>query len=400
MKIKEYAQKYEPYIIERRRFYHACPELSLQEAETVNWVKADLEAMGITDIRMMTSCNGLVADIRGGKAGKIFALRADMDALPVQEETGLPFASRNPGVMHACGHDCHIAMQLGAARILQACKEELCGTVRLIFQPAEEVGQGARRMYNEGAMEGVSALYGTHVWATFNAPAIDISAGNRMACCHGFTIEVEGKSSHASAPHLGVDAITVAAAIINNLQQCVSRMNDPLNPLVLTIGRIEGGTRWNSVAGKCTLEGTVRTFTRGTVVEDQIRKIAEGTAAGFGGKAVITKYDYMTDPVINADPRLVRLGRDAVTRLFGAQCLAALPTMMGSEDFANLAGGSIPYLYSFIASQNADAGIGVDETGAPYSNHHEKYTVDESILARGSAVAAQLAMDYLAETGE
>lgn len=401
MNIKELAQKHEQYIVDRRRFYHTCPELSLQEKETIQKIKADLLEMGITDIRMMETCHGLIADIHGGKPGKTFAMRADIDGLSVPEATGLPFASQNEGAMHACGHDNHIAMQLGAAKILMDCKDELCGNVRLIFQPAEEVAQGARRMTEEGATEGVDALYGTHVWATLEAPMVDVSAGNRMACCHGFTIEVEGMTSHASAPHLGKDAVSIAAAIINNLQQCVSRMNDPLNPLVLTIGTIHGGVRWNCTAGKVVMEGTIRTFAQGTLVEDQMRKVVENTAAAFGAKAAITKYDYMTEPVINQSEMLCRIGRDAITKLYGAECVANLPTMMGSEDFSVLACGKIPYLYSFIGSHNKAKGIGVDpETGAVYSNHHEKYDVDEDILSRGAAVAAQIAADFLAESAE
>lgn len=398
MNIKELAQKHEQYIIDRRRFYHTCPELSLQEKETIQKIRADLIEMGITDIRMMETCYGLIADIHGAKPGKTIALRADIDGLSVPEATGLPFASQNPGVMHACGHDNHIAIQLGAAKILQDCKDELCGTVRLVFQPAEEVAQGARRMVAEGAMEGVDALYGAHVWSTLEAPYVDVSAGNRMACCHSFTIEVDGMTAHASAPHLGKDAISIAAAIINNLQQCVSRMNDPLNPLVLTIGTIQGGVRWNCTAGKCVMEGTIRTFAQGTLVEDQMRKIVSSTAEAFGAKAAITRYDYMTDPVINQSEMMCRIGREAITKLYGAECIANLPTMMGSEDFSVLSCGKIPYLFGFVGSRNTAKGIGVDaETGAVYSNHHEKYDMDEDALHRASAVAAQIAADFLAE---
>ena len=399
MNIKELAVKHADYIVDRRRFYHTCPELSLQEKETIQKIRTDLEAMGITDIRMMETCYGLIANIHGAKPGKTIALRADIDGLSVPEATGLPFASVNPGAMHACGHDNHIAIQLGAAKILQDCKDELCGTVRLVFQPAEEVAQGARRMVAEGAMEGVDALYGAHVWSMLEAPYVDFTAGNRMACCHSFTIEVEGMTAHASTPHLGKDAITVAAAIINNLQQCVSRMNDPLNPMVLTIGTIQGGVRWNCTAGRCTLEGTIRTFAQGDLVERQMRQIVEHTGAAFGAKATMPRYDYMTDPVINKSDMMLRIGREAVTKLYGAEYVANLPTMMGSEDFSVLScDDKIPYLFGFVGSRNTAKGIGVDpETGAVYSNHHEKYDMDEDALHRASAVAAQIAADFLAE---
>ena len=247
MNIKELSAKYSAYIIDRRRYYHARPELSGKEEQTRAAIKKDLQALGITEIAECTGCFGLAAQIRGAKPGKTVALRADIDALPVFEQTGLPFASQTDGIMHACGHDNHIAMLLGAAAILQEIRTQLCGTVRLLFQPAEESGMGADQMVAEGMMDGVDAAYGVHIWGTLDAPLIDFSAGKRLSCCHTFTIRVEGSSAHGAAPHLGIDAITVSAAMINNLQQMVSRMNDPINPLVLTIGTIRGGSRFNVI---------------------------------------------------------------------------------------------------------------------------------------------------------
>lgn len=236
MYIKALAEQYNDYIIDRRRYYHTCPELSGEEKNTRAHLKEDLEALGITDIHELETCYGLTATIHGGKPGKTVALRADIDALPVKEETGLPFASHNEGKMHACGHDNHMAMLLGTAKILNEVKDELSGDVRLVFQPAEEIAVGALRMMKEHALDGVDAIYGVHVWGTYDAPGIAFPAGNLMACCHGFTIEVEGKSAHASAPHEGVDAVMVASSILQSIQQLVSRMNDPLNPLVITVG--------------------------------------------------------------------------------------------------------------------------------------------------------------------
>ncbi len=392
MDIKALAEKYESYIIDRRRFYHTCPEPSCEEKETRAKIHKDLEALGITEITDMKDCYGLTAMIRGGKPGKTVALRADIDGLSVPEATGLPFASQNPGFMHACGHDNHIAMLLGAAQILNDVKDELCGNVKLIFQPAEEIALGALNMMKEHVMDDVDAIYGAHIWGNFDAPLMDASEGNRMACCHKFTINVEGMSSHASAPNLGVDAIAVSAAIINNLQQVVSRMNDPLNPLVLTIGTIQGGHRWNVTPGHVTMEGTVRTFLSGTAVEDTMRKIVATTAETFGATATLDDYIYMTLPVIN-DPKLSSIAQGAITKLYGDASLAHLPTMMGSEDFSWFAereGGNIPYVYAFIGSRNVEKGI-------TYTNHHEKYDVDESVLQRGAAVMAQFAADYLAD---
>ena len=218
MDIKTLAEQYNDYIIDRRRYYHTCPELSGEEKNTRAHLKEDLEALGITDIHEMETCYGLTATIHGGKPGKTVALRADIDALPVKEETGLPFASHNEGKMHACGHDNHMAMLLGAAKLLQEHREELQGDVRLIFQPAEEHVIGSKAMIAEGALDGVDAIFGQHVWGTLDIPYIYVTAGPRMAYSGRFTVDVIGTSSHAATPHLGADAITGAAAIINTVK--------------------------------------------------------------------------------------------------------------------------------------------------------------------------------------
>lgn len=388
MDIKALAQRFESYIIDRRRYYHACPELSGEEVETTKQLKADLEAIGITEITMMKTCNGLTAMIRGGKPGKTIGLRSDIDGLKVDEETGLPFAARN-GNMHACGHDNHISMLLGAAKILNEVKQELCGNVKLIFQPAEEIAMGARWMMAEGVMDDVDALYGAHIWGELDAPLVDVTPGNRMASCDIFEIKVEGVAAHASAPHLGVDAITAAASIIVNLQQYVARMNDPLNPLVITVGEIRGGKRFNILPDLVEMQGGVRTFSREKQEEHVIRQIAENTAEALGAKATVA-YRYMTSPIINDDPMLNRIAKSAVVKLYGEEGVGHLHTLMGSEDFSVFTEGK-PYFFAFIGSRN-------EKTGCTYTNHHAKYDVDESVLQRGAAVAAQFAVDYLAET--
>ena len=343
MDIKSLAEQYNDYIIDRRRYYHTCPELSGEEKNTRAHLKEDLEALGITDIHEMETCYGLTATIHGGKPGKTVALRADIDALPVKEETGLPFASHNEGKMHACGHDNHMAMLLGTAKILNEVKDELSGDVRLVFQPAEETAVGALQMMKEHALD-------------------------------------------------GVDAVMVASSILQSIQQLVSRMNDPLNPLVITVGKVTAGNRWNVLAGHATLEGTVRTFLTGTQVEDALRKVAECTAAAFGAKATLS-YQYMTEPVINGDEQLNRIAQTAVTKLYGKESLITPAPLMGSEDFSWFGKDGIPYIYGFVASHNKDWDY-------MYGNHHEKYDVDETILHRGAAVAAQFAADYLAETAQ
>ena len=386
MDIKTLAEQAEAYIIDRRRFYHARPELTGQEKNTRDAIHKDLEALGITDIRDASNCYGLTATIHGGKPGKTVAVRTDIDALPIREETGLPFASTN-GSMHACGHDAHIAILLGAAKILNEVKDELCGNVRLIVQPAEENVTGARLMVEDGALEGVSAIYGAHVWGNFDAPSVDFSPGKRMAYAGLFTITVEGVAAHGSAPHLGKDAITAAAAIINNIQQYVSRMNDPLNPLVVTIGTIQGGSRFNVIPNRVTMDGTLRAYTQERH-EEVLKSIVEHTAAALGVTARVD-YEHVIGPVNNEDDDLTDLAQKVVTKLYGADTLRHLEPMLGSEDFATYA-AKIPSVFGFIGSRNT-------QTGCIYTNHHEKFDIDESILQRGSAIMAQFAADYLAQ---
>ena len=388
--IRELAQQYNDYIIDRRRYYHSCPELSGQEVHTAQSLKEDLEAMGV-EVELCKTCHGVVGTIRGGKPGKgVVALRSDTDGLPVEEKTGLPFASQNPGVMHACGHDNHMAMLLGAAKILTSIRDELPGTVKLLFQPAEETAFGAKAMIAEGVLNGVDAIYGAHIWGDFDAPYIDVSAGNRMACCDSFRIVVEGSSTHGSTPHLGTDAIVAAASIIMNIQTYVSRNNDPLNPLVVTVGKIDGGQRFNILANKVVMEGTCRTFSRKTLetIDKDLERIAANTAAAFGDSASL-EYQHLTTPVINEHEDLNRIARNAVIKLYGEEGLGHLPTMMGSEDFAFFM-EEVPGIFGFIGSRDP-------EQGTIYTNHHEKYSAPEDVLQRGAAMHAQFALDFLTE---
>ena len=378
-------------LVEIRRDLHMHPELSEHEERTEKAICTQLDKLGIP-YEAGVAGHGIIATVGPKDAKYGIAIRADIDALPITECTGLPYASVNKGVMHACGHDIHTTVLLGAAKIFKAMESELKGAVKLFFQPAEETAVGALRMMEEHALDGVDAIYGVHVWGTYDAPGIAFPAGNLMACCHGFTIEVEGKSAHASAPHEGVDAVMVASSILQSIQQLVSRMNDPLNPLVITVGKVTAGNRWNVLAGHATLEGTVRTFLTGTQVEDALRKVAECTAAAFGAKATLS-YQYMTEPVINSDEQLNRIAQTAVTKLYGKESLITPAPLMGSEDFSWFGKDGIPYIYGFVASHNKD-------WDHMYGNHHEKYDVDETILHRGAAVAAQFAADYLAETAQ
>ena len=381
-------QEMMPEIIEIRRDIHRHPEIGRKEFRTTALIKEKLQEYGVDEIKSLMP-TGAVALIRGeGEADVCIALRTDIDALPVQEETGLPYSSQVPGMMHACGHDSHMAILLGAAKILQAHRDELCGGVKLIFQPSEENASGAKWMAAEHAADDVDALLGAHVWGTLDAPLIDVRAGNRMAGADLFSIDVNGRSSHGGEPHLGMDAISIGCAIVNNLQQCVSRMNDPLHPEVLTIGEFAGGPQFNVISDHVWMQGTTRYFTRTPQIEGQMRRIIEQTAASFGADATLN-YEYKSPAVVNSDSLMNRVAHDTVVKLFGNEALGNLPPMMGGEDFAQLVPAGTPTFFAFIGSRNAEKGI-------THTNHQAQYTVDEDILVRGAAFEAQFALDYLA----
>ena len=388
MDIRALAEQYESYIIEQRRWFHAHPELSWEEFGTTDHIQQELEKMGL-EVHRFDGRPGCTAMIYGGKAApgaKTVALRADIDALPVEEKTGLPFASQNPGVMHACGHDNHMAMLLGAARILCDLKDELAGNVKLLFQAAEETCFGAEYYVQQGVLDGVDAIYGQHIWAGLEAPYLNVQPGVRMASCDNFTITVEGSSTHGSTPHLGTDAIVAAASIIMNIQTIVSRNNNPLNALVVTIGEIHGGQRFNILANKVVMEGTCRTHSREMrgKIEPLLRRVCEDTAAAFGARAEL-KYDAFPSPVINDHDDLNQIAHDAAVKLYGEEGIKEMPRVRGSEDFAYFM-DVVPGIFGFLGSRDAEHQA---------SNHNDCYDVPEEVLKRGAAMHAQFAADYL-----
>ena len=393
MNIREQAEKYNDYIVEQRRYFHRHPELSFEERETTAAIKKELESMGIP-AETFPDYYGLIGTIQGAESGPVVMLRADIDALPSCEKTGLPFASENEGCMHACGHDAHIAMLLGAARILSDMKDELRGRVKFFFQPAEELAQGAKAAVELGVMDGVDAAFGTHVWGQVDAGKISIEHGERMASCDIFTLTVHGEASHGSAPHLGCDAIVAASAAIMALQTLISRKNNPLNSSVLTIGTFDGGQRFNIIADKVLMDGTVRTFSPKfrMEIEHLIRQTAQDVCRGYGCTAEL-EYKYLTGAVINSDAKTVDIARHAAEKLYGAEFLGTMEKLTGSEDFAYLM-EKAPSVYTFLGGRDTDT------PGSEKSNHHGCYTIDEKILKTGAAVAAQFAVDMLEEIAE
>lgn len=374
-------------LIDIRRRLHANPELSGEEYETTAAIREWLrqEDIRIAHYPLRT---GLVAEIGGLLGGPVVALRADIDALPVAEETGLPFASRRPGVMHACGHDFHTAALIGAAVLLKRREPELAGTVRLLFQPAEEKAKGAAQVIESGALEGVRAVFGLHNKPDLPVGAIGIRPGPIMAAADGFAVEVDGKGTHAAVPEAGLDPLVTAAHIVTALQSIVSRNISSLDSAVVSVTRLTAGTSWNVISDKAVFDGTIRTFDEGvrTEVRRRFEQVVGGVAAAFGTTAR-TRWTGGPPPVVN-DARWARVAARAAEAA-GLDVVAPKPSPAG-EDFA-LYLKEAPGVFAFIG------------TSGPHEWHHPAFDVDESALPLAASYLAAVAgeaLDELAAPGE
>ncbi len=385
--IRKLAYAQEAYVKELRHRLHANPELSCKEYETTKLITEELEKDGIPFVTF-EGCTGCVATIKGGKPGKTVMLRADIDALPITEVPGRACGSRNPGVMHACGHDCHTAMLLGAARVLKELAPELNGTVKLIFQMGEEIGRKSEEYVKRGALEGVDAIFGMHVWSLLDAGTWNFESGDRMACSDRFTIEVRGTAAHGSAPWLGNDAVLAAAACVMALQHIPSRQNNTLNSLVVSVGMMNGGTKENILCDHVQLVGTVRTFDRDfrKSMPERIEKVVKNVAAGYGCTADCDYY-FGPSPLINDDEALVRTAKGAAGRILGDDAFVPLKKMTGAEDFSVYM-EHVPGVFGYLGARNIAKGI-------ECTHHHPAFDVDEDILKDGTAIYAQFAADYL-----
>ena len=374
------------YIQSWRRHLHQYPELSLQEVQTTQALAEELDRLGIPVIRF-PGHTGLIGVIAGSFPGKTVLLRADIDALPIRENTGLPYAAQN-GAMHACGHDCHAAMLLGAARLLLEHREELPGTVRLLFQAAEETSHGAEYFISQGCLDGVDAAFGIHIWSGLTAPLISVEAGPRMAACDNFELVVHGTAAHGASPHLGCDGIAAAAAAVTALQGYVARRHDVFQPLVVTIGSIHGGEAPNILADTVTLSGTARCFDEAlrARLQGDLEALFSAACLPYGCTAQL-HWHSLAPAVVNHDPHLVETGRQAARKLYGPQGLGHLAPLMVSEDFAYYS-QHVPTLFCFLGGGNP-------EINAIYPHHNECFRIDEDALPRGAALYAQFALDYL-----
>ena len=374
------------YIQSWRRRLHQYPELSLQEVQTTQALAEELDRLGIPVIRF-PGHTGLIGVIAGSFPGKTVLLRADIDALPIRENIGLPYAAQN-GAMHACGHDCHAAMLLGAARLLLEHREELPGTVRLLFQAAEETSHGAEYFISQGCLDGVDAAFGIHIWSGLTAPLISVEAGPRMAACDNFELVVHGTAAHGASPHLGCDGIAAAAAAVTALQGYVARRHDVFQPLVVTIGSIHGGEAPNILADTVTLSGTARCFDEAlrARLQGDLEALFSAACLPYGCTAQL-HWHSLAPAVVNHDPHLVETGRQAARKLYGPQGLGHLAPLMVSEDFAYYS-QHVPTLFCFLGGGNP-------EINAIYPHHNECFRIDEDALPRGAALYAQFALDYL-----
>ena len=386
MNVKDLAAQMKDEIVSWRRQIHANPEIGWETAATGALVAAELEKFGIEVARVAKT--GVLGTLKGKGGGKTVALRADMDALPITEANDLPYKSKNPGAMHACGHDGHTAMLLGAAKILSRLRDQINGTVKFFFQPSEEIGGGALGFIESGALEGVNAIFGLHLWPDLPSGKISLVAGPRMAAADKFFITVKGKAGHGSMPHQGVDAILAAAAITMNLQSVVSREIAPLEPAVVTIGRFAGGTTWNITCDEVELEGTTRCFSREIHKNfpAMVERIVNSTTASYRAQIADFRYIRISPPTIN-DPFVAKVAADALTGLYGDTILGEMEKVMGGEDFA--------YYQELIPGAMAFVGIGNKAKQTDRPLHTERFNIDEDVLPVGAALHARFALDFL-----
>jgi amidohydrolase len=395
--IRAAAERIAPAVVAVRRDLHAHPELSNREERTGRLVAERLRDLGL-EVRYPVAKTGVVGILRGGRPGGVVALRADMDALPLDETNDLPFRSQVRGVMHACGHDAHTAMLLGSAEVLAGLKARLPGTVVFLFQPAEEGAPegeegGAPLMVKEGALDDpkVEAVFGLHVGSWVSVGQAGWTDGPIFASSDSFRIEVEGKTVHGAQPQMGLDPIPVAAEMVQALQLIVSRQVDGRQPRVLTIGRIEGGTRFNIIAGRVTMDGTLRTHDAAVRadIKSRMARTVKGVAEAHGTTATLRFLDDGNPPTVNDEALARNVAVPALQRVFGTGAVRVEPQMV-AEDFPFF-GETAPYFYFLLGTRNDAKGIGS-------VNHTVTFDVDEDALPLGVRALATLAWDFLSPT--
>ncbi len=384
--LKASVKKYEEEMIAFRRDLHQHPELQWEEFRTTQKVADEMDKLGIPYRKTVPT--GLIAELVGGNPGKTVALRADMDALPVQElNEGLAYKSLEDGKMHACGHDAHTAMLVTAAKALKEIQSDIKGTIRFIFQPSEENAKGAKAMVEQGAVEEVDNVFGIHIWSQMPSGKVSCVVGSSFASADIFTIDFTGRGGHGAMPDACIDATMVASAFVMNVQAIVSRETHPLDPVVVTIGRMDVGTRFNVIAENARLEGTVRCFSIETRerVKKAIQRYAEHTALTYGATAAVD-YQYGTLPVVN-DEKDALFAQKIIQDSFGEDALLQEPPTTGGEDFS--------YFTEYTPGCFALVGCGNPDKDTEWAHHHGKFNVDEDAMKMGAEMYAQYAYNYL-----
>jgi len=376
-----------PQLTEWRHHLHAYPEVSFQEVETTAWLAGFMERWGIPYTR--PAATGLVGVIEGSRPGPTIALRADIDALPMQELNTFEFASKRPGAMHACGHDGHTAVLLGLAKFFSE-NRDFPGKIVLLFQHAEEKAPGGAKSFVEaGALEGVSACLGLHFSSQDVTGTAHIAAGPITANSDSWTAVIKGKGGHGAAPHRTIDAVMVACNAVVNLQTVVARKVDPIQPAVLTVGSIHGGTTFNIIADEAELKGTVRTYDRAVrqQVHDELIRTLESTCAMYGATVEVS-YIWGYPALVNHEG-MTELLKTTAVEVFGADKVKKQVPLMGGEDFAYYA-EKVPSAFLFVGARNA-------EVGAEFEHHHPRFTIDDAALPYGMELLGRAALKLLVD---
>ncbi len=374
-------------VVEWRRYMHRNPELSFHEERTSQWIADRLAEFGGLEISRPTPTS-VMARLIGARPGPVLAIRADIDALPITEQNTHDFVSQTPGVMHACGHDGHTSMLLGAVAVLVGKRDQLTGEVRFLFQHAEEMlPGGAQEMVSAGVMDGVDLVVGAHLWLGQPFGEVGVKTGALMAAPDTFRIAINGTGGHAAMPHMSVDPVVVAAQVIINLQHVVSRNVDPIASAVLSVTKINGGTMHNVIPGFVVLEGTIRTFDPAVraAIPMVMARIIGGVTAAHGATYELS-IDRGYHSVVN-DERASDLLRRAVVRALGAGVLVEAVPTMGGEDFSAYQQAT-PGSFFYIGARN-------EERGIVHPHHHECFDLDERALDYGTRIFVAAALEHL-----
>ena len=375
-------------LIETRRDLHAHPELAFEETRTAGVVAERLRAIGLKP-RTGVGRTGVVALVEGGRAGKTVLLRADMDALPIHEENEAPYRSQAAGKMHACGHDCHTSILLGVAKQLVAGAGTLTGNAVLCFQPAEEVGGGAKSMIADGALQDPrpDAAFGLHVWQDLDLGKVGVTSGPMMAAVDAFNVTVTGRGTHAAAPQLGIDPVVCLAHMITALQTIASREADPLQAVVVSVTQLEAGSAFNIIPPSATMRGTVRVFDPVLWKElpGRFERVVQGVAQAFRCTAAI-EYERCNGPTVN-DARMAAIAREAAVEVVGEANVVDHVRTMGGEDFSAFL-LEVPGCFIAVGSRNTSRGL-------VHGHHHPRFDVDEGCLEIGAEVLLRTAQKFL-----